>query len=231
MRLQLPTTSLICIDCIDSKRAIRVLEHCKSMVDFADVKFLTSIPSDYEHRVRIMPLNSLIAYSIFMLTRFFEYIETPNVLIVQRDGWILNPGSFDPEWLSLDFIGGLYMQNDKVGSGGFSLRSKKIMQDISATMPKWDGTQKQADVIQRGLNFYEDGEVSLTDFSKNYKIATLEQAANFSQAGNRNPQYFREKPFGWHRTWQLINFKTGLVDSSDVSRDVTAGYDDEIDKL
>ncbi len=230
-KLQLPTTTLLLIDCLNVDRSIKVLEHCKSMCDFGDVKFLTSIPNDYQHSVKIMPLNSLIAYSIFMLTRFHEYIDTSHVQIVQRDGWILNPQSFDPEWLNLDYIGGLFMQMDRCGSGGFSLRSKKIMQDISAIMPKWDGTQKGAERIQSGLNFYEDGELSLGQFSKNYKIGTLEQAANFSQAGSKNPLYFRERPFGWHRTWQRISFQTGLVDSSDTSRDITAGYDDEIDKL
>jgi hypothetical protein len=231
MRLQLPTTTLVCVDCLDSKRAIRVLEHCKSMVDFADVKLLSSIPSDYEHRVRIMPLNSLIAYSIFMLTRFHEYIDTPNVLIVQRDGWILNPESFDPNWLDLDFIGPIYMQNDRVGSGGFSLRSKRIMQEVSKTMPAWDGTQRSAEMIQKNLPMYEDGQLSLTEFSKGFKIASLEQAADFAQGGNRNPQYFRTKPFGFHRTFQDIDFNMGLVDSSDVTKDIQQTYDNVIDAL
>jgi hypothetical protein len=231
MRLQLPTTSLICVDCIDSKRAIRVLEHCKSMVDFGAVKLLSSIPSDYEYRVRIQPLNSLIAYSVFMLTRFHEYINTPNVLIVQRDGWILNPESFDPNWLDLDFIGPIYMQNDRVGSGGFSLRSKRIMQEVSKTMPAWDGTQRSAEMIQKNLPMYEDGQLSLTEFSKDFKIASLEQAADFAQGGNRNPKYFRSKPFGFHRTFQDIDFKTGLVDSSDVTRDIQQTYDHVIDAL
>jgi hypothetical protein len=201
------------------------------MCDFGDVKFLTSIPNDYKHSVKIMPLNSLIAYSIFMLSRVHEYIDTQYLLIIQRDGWILNPSSWDDEWYKLDFIGPIYMQNDKVGSGGFSFRSKKIMEDYSKTIPKWDGTQKHADLLQRERFFYEDGEISLTEFSKNYEIATLEQAANFANGGNRNPEYFRDFPFGFHRTFSHIDFKTGRVDSSDLTKDIKAGYDDEIDKL
>lgn len=135
MKLQLPTVTCMIIDCLDVDRAIKVLEHCKSMCDFGDVKLLTSLPTDYSHAVKIMPLQSLIAYSVFMLTRVHEYIDTPNVLIVQRDGWILNLQSFDPAWLELDYIGPLFVQYDKVGSGGFSLRSKKIMQEVSETVP------------------------------------------------------------------------------------------------
>lgn len=231
MRLQLPSVSLICIDCVDANRAARVVERCTQKADFGAVKLLTSLETDYPH-VKIMPLNSLIAYSIFMLTKVHEYVETEHMLIVQRDGFILNPGSFDVRWLELDYIGPLFVQYDKVGSGGFSLRSKRIMQDISQKIvTTWDGTQRHADEIQATLKYYEDGVLCLSEFGKNYKIATLEQAANFGQGGNRNPVYFREKPFGWHRTWQKINFETGVVDSSDTSKDLQASYDNEIDKL
>lgn len=229
-KLQLPTVSLICVDCIDVNRAIKILEHCKTKVDFGAVKLLTSIPVDYPH-VTIMPLNSLIAYSVFMLTKVFQYVDTPNLLVVQRDGWILNPESFDPDWLELDYIGPLFIQYDKCGSGGFSLRSKKIMEDIADTLPYWDGSYEEAHRMQANLNYYEDGVISLSKFGQRYKIATNEQAAQWAQGGNRNAKYFNEHPFGFHRTWQEIDFKTGRVDSSDTSKDLHVTYDHEIDIL
>lgn len=230
-KLQLPNVTLFLCDCLNVDLSIKVIEHCKRLCDFGDVKFLTSLETNYEHAVKILPLNSLVAYSIFMLTKSHEYIETEKMLVVQRDGFILNPKSWDDSWLKLDYLGGLYMQMDRVGSGGFSLRSKKIMEDISKTIPEWDGTKEGADKIQSKLSFYEDGELSLTPFSKNYKIGTLEDAANFSQAGNRNPKYYRDKSFGFHRTWQPINFLTGEIDSSDPTRDIAASYDHEINTL
>lgn len=231
MKLQLPTVTLMCVDCLNTDRAIKVLEHCKTKADFGAVKLLTSIPTDYEHAIKIIPLNSLIAYSIFMLTKVHEYIDTDHVLIVQRDGWILNPESFEPSWLELDYIGPLFVQYDKVGSGGFSLRSKKLMHDTSITYPIWDGTQKEADRIQKMLNYYEDGVISMGSIAKKFKIASLAQAAKFAQGGNRNPAYFREKPFGFHRTFQKIDFRTGIVDSSDLTLDLHVSYDHEIDEL
>lgn len=231
MKLQLPTVTLICIDCLNANRAIKVLERCKQKADFGAVKLLTSIPVEYEHRVKIMPINSLIAYSIFMLTRFHEYIDTPHMLIVQRDGWILNPEAWDEKWLELDYIGPLFVQYDRVGSGGFSLRSKRLMDYMATVTPKWDGSEADAQRIQKGLSYYEDGCICLGPHAKNFKIGSLGQAANFGQGGNRNPLYFREKPFGWHRTWQDIDFNTGIVDSSDTSKDLKASYDHEIDAL
>jgi hypothetical protein len=232
MKLQLTTVTLMCIDCLNTERAIKVLERCKQKADFGAVKLLTSIPTDYPHAVNITPLHSLVAYSVFMLTRCHEYIDTPHVLIVQRDGWILNPESFDPAWLELDYIGPLFVQYDKVGSGGFSLRSKKIMQHVSEKNLVWDGTQQHAEYIQARVGYYEDGVICLNHgINKGFKIASNEQAAAFGQGGNRNPVYFREKPFGFHRTWQEIDFKTGIVDSSDLSKDLHSTYDHEIDAL
>lgn len=231
MKLQLPSVTLMCVDCVDASRAINVLEHCKKMADFGAIKLLTHIPINYEHRVRIKPLNSLIAYSIFMLTKFHEYIDTDHVLIVQRDGFILNPESFNPEWLNLDFIGPLFVQYDKVGSGGFSLRSKRLMRNVAANTPEWNWTQKQAEEIQDLQGYYEDGVICLSNRFAQFKIATPEQAADFAQGGNRNHIYYRQKPFGFHRTWQTIDFKTGIVDSTDTSKDLHSSYDIEIDSL
>lgn len=223
MKLQLPTVTLICVDCVDPDRAQKVLNHCVSMADFGAVKLLT--------HPEIPELKSLIAYSIFMLTKVHEHIDTDHVLVVQRDGWILNPESFDPAWLDLDYIGPLFVQYDKVGSGGFSLRSKRVMNYTASILPAWDGTQAGAENVQDGLSYYEDGVITLGKASKRFKIANNSQAAAFAQGGNRNPAYFRERPFGFHRTWQQIDFTTGRVDSSDKSRDLQSSYHHEIDKL
>lgn len=231
-KLQLPSVTCVIVDCVDAHRAIKVLEICKSKVDFGAVKLLTHIPIEYEHKVKIMPLNSLISYSIFVLTRLHNYIDTENVLIVQRDGWILNPSSFKIGWLDLDYIGPLFVQYDFVGSGGFSLRSKRLIKETANIVPEWNGTDKHAHEIQDTLGWYEDGIICLSKrLSPDYKIASLEEAADFAHGGNRNPQYFRESPFGFHRTFANIDFKTGLIDYSDLSKDLHVSYDHEIDEL
>lgn len=232
MKLQLPSVTLLATDCLDANRMISVLELCKRKIDFGAVRLLTHIPVKYEHKVKIQPLNSLISYSIFMLTKVYKFIDTPYFLTVQRDGWILNPSSWNDEWLKNDYTAPLYIQYNKCGSGGFSLRKTKMMEEIATTeMPEWDGSDKHAHEIQKTLDYYEDGICSLTERFDKYKIATLEQAADFGQAGNRDPKYFREFPFGFHRTFQDIDFKTGYVDSSDTSKDLHVTYDHEIDEL
>jgi hypothetical protein len=231
MKLQLPTVTLLIVDCVNADMAKKVVDICKSKVDFGDIKLLTHLPIDSEYKVEIVPLKTLVAYSIFMLTKCHEYTNTSHVLVVQLDGFILNPESFNYDWLSLDYISPLFVQYDKVGSGGFSLRSKALMQNVSANMPKWDGTQRHADYIQSQLGYYEDGVICLSNKFKHFKFATPEQAAMFAQGGNKNPTYYRDRPFGFHRTHQVIDFTTGLVDSSDTERQMTNNYDNEINTL
>jgi len=230
-RLWLPTVTLMIIDCIDLNRTVKVIEHCKKEIDFGAVKILSSLPYAYcPALVEIPRLNSLIEYSIFMLTKVHQYIDTKHVLIVQRDGFILNPGKWNNEWLEYDYIGPLFVQYDKVGSGGFSLRSRELMKFVATHMPEWDGTLQDAHRIQSDLGYYEDGVICLSNKFKKFDIALPDQSAEFAHGGNRNPKYFREQPFGFHRTFADIDFKTGKL-KYDLSKDLKNSYHDEIDGL
>lgn len=206
--ISLPSVTLMCIDCINTKRAINVLEKCKALINFGEVKFLTSLETDYQHAVKIMPLNTLVAYSVFMVSECYKYFDTKHVLIVQRDGWILNVSAWNDHWLSYDYIAPLFIQEDKVGAGGFSLRSKAIMKEMANRFPKWNGTQEHADIIQAQKGCYEDGVLS---HMKGFNIAPKEHAKYFAQGGNPNPEYYHDYPFGFHGAWQNVNHKTGYV--------------------
>lgn len=215
-KLQLPNVTCMCIDGVNARRAVNVLEHCKKLCDFGAVKLLTHHNIDYPHKVEIVPLNTLIAYSIFCLTEMHKHVDTSHVLIVQRDGWILNTQTWNNDWLNYDYIAPLFVQHDDVGSGGFSMRSKKMMEAASIWTAKksgrvWDGTDADAHKIQDRVGSYEDGVLSLSMKYLNFNIAPMEEAAKFGQGGNRNPQYYYSHPFGYHGVRQEINFETGFV--------------------
>lgn len=88
-------------------------------------------------------------YSKFCLYALGEFIETDFALIVQHDGWALNPDAWRDSWLEYDYIGGLthagredntysigynwkHMQNPMVvQNGGFSLRSKSFLRALT----------------------------------------------------------------------------------------------------
>jgi len=215
MKPNLSTTTLIIVDCLDLKRAIRVLEHCKGQCDFAEVKLLTSLETDYEHAVKITPINSLIHYSVFCLKELYKYVDTKHMLVVQHDGWIINPQSWNPEWEQYDYMGPLFNQYDVMGVGGFSFRSRALMKSVSDKYPPFDNTDEQAHVLQSGMGFYEDGEIAMRWRSQleseGFKFAPFHEAAQFAQGGNPNNNYHFPFPFGFHGSWRAVTLETGFV--------------------
>lgn len=89
-----------------------------------------------------IPPMTLQDYSRFMLKELFRYIDTDYVLVVQADGFVLNADRWNPAWLEYDYIGApwpkwipfgkqvLHLVN-RVGNGGFSLRSRRLLELVS----------------------------------------------------------------------------------------------------
>lgn len=218
--LDLTSVTLFCADCVDVDRAVVVLEKCKSVAKFGDVRLLTSLPTQYEHAQQIEPLSSHIHYSVFMLKRAVDYIQTPHFLVVQHDGWIINPGAWNPQWLSYDYTGPLFIHahsiNDmSVGSGGFSLRSRALMKQVQKHGPQWDGSDQGIKRLQSQFGAYEDGVISFNLrrqlIQAGFKFAPPAEAAKFAQGGQNDPAYFHERPFGFHGLWNNIDFESGLI--------------------
>jgi len=121
--------TLICIDCVSLERAIRVIEESSKIIEFKNIKLLSSIPNNYKHLVSIPSLKSTSEYSKFCMKELYKYVTTSHCLIIQHDGWILNPLAWNDNWLKYDYLGASTIWNG--GNGGFSLRSKKILELMS----------------------------------------------------------------------------------------------------
>ena len=94
---------------------------------------------------KIKPLRSKSDYSKFLIFELYKYIKTSHVLIVQWDGFIVNTKKCQKNFLLYDYIGAPFIPRIKssaysrdlnddfyvVGNGGFSLRSKKLIEDPS----------------------------------------------------------------------------------------------------
>ena len=83
-------------------------------------------------------------YDNFVINELPDYIKTTHFLILQFDGFVVNPNEWSNIFLHYDYIGAPWPQANhgpmNVGNGGFSLRSKKL-----------------ADAIQKlGYNFFKE---------------------------------------------------------------------------
>ncbi len=215
-KLQLKDTTLICVDCRDLTHTVPVMQRCEELVDFGAVKLLTHLPTDYPHKVDVPHISSHVMYSIFMLKEIYKYVDTKYMLVVQADGFILNPYSWDDTWKQYDYIGPLFNQWDVVGNGGFSFRSKALMEFMSTLFPCWDITKESADKIQSKMSCYEDGAISLNYKElldvNGFKIAPPDVGGRFARGGNANQDYHYEYPFGFHGSWATVDLETGFVE-------------------
>jgi hypothetical protein len=101
--------------------------------DFGDVKFLNS---RWFHS-KVLPLISgLDDYSKFCIREMHKYVDTTHALICQYDGFVLNGQAWADDFLKYDYIGAPFNPSGIIGNGGFSLRSKKLMEWISKQ--PWD---------------------------------------------------------------------------------------------
>lgn len=117
------------------RATINALTACLAEIDVAKCLLFTDAEVDLGDKritkVAIPRLSSARAYSEFMLSRLSDYIETSHCLIVQWDGFVLSGARWNPSFLHFDYIGAPWPQfhdGHNVGNGGFSLRSKKLLQ-------------------------------------------------------------------------------------------------------
>lgn len=129
MKKSLPTITLLGLDCVNIERLKVAADICQRHFDFAQVKLLSSIPDDDPRVVLVDHVGSLESYSHFFIKNVHDHVDTDFVLVIQYDGFILNPEAWNDEFLKYDYIGApwWYEDDNNVGNGGFSLRSKKLL--------------------------------------------------------------------------------------------------------
>jgi hypothetical protein len=131
----LPTVTLCAASSVNVAATIVALERCLAAVEFAECVLFTDKPVAHASPsikiVPIEPLRSTEAYSLFLLKDLVTQIRTDHVLIVQWDGFILDPAAWRDAFLDYDYIGATWPQFEtggRVGNGGFSLRSRRLLE-------------------------------------------------------------------------------------------------------
>jgi len=200
--ITIPNTTLIIVDCVDAARAQGALEECLKGCSFSDVKLLTSKEIDSPYKVKIDPIRSQNEYSEFMLKHVYEYVDTMHMQIVQFDGWIINPQTWDDEWCKYDYMGALFDENPlteySVGNGGFSFRSRRLMKFVSENL---------GPLTENGYHFFHNEDGVITRGMRGmlveagFKFCPIRTAAVYSV--ERCLKYRFKTPFGFHSFYAL----------------------------
>lgn len=129
--IELNNISLVCVETRFFELALFVIKQSMQRFKFSEVILFSDKPFDvpkYIKNIVIPPINSIEEYSEFMIKKLPDYICTEYILTIQWDGFIVNSSLWSDEFLKYDYIGAPWGHRPvKVGNGGFSLRSKKLL--------------------------------------------------------------------------------------------------------
>ena len=129
---KIPNCTLMAADTYNYGGAVASLKKSMTQCEFDRVIFFTNIPLQIEgiEVIQINELSGKDGYSNFMVKEAWKYIKSDFVLVTQHDAWILDGNQFDERLYDVDYAGALWLEPDGLcnGNGGFSWRSKKLME-------------------------------------------------------------------------------------------------------
>lgn len=165
-KLNLTNVTLVGIDGYIPTRLIRPIRICTNYCNFYDVVM-----------VQDKDINTAEKYSYFVMKQLNDYIKSEFCLIIQYDGYILNPNMWTNEFFNYDYIGAVwkYGPESLVGNGGFSLRSKKLLKILQREEVKFNHPEDHY-ICRKGCNY----EYLV---SQGIKFAPVELANKFSIEG------------------------------------------------
>jgi Protein of unknown function (DUF5672) len=225
-KLTLPTVTLVCVSGVNYPKSIFALKRSFKKIDFAEVllvgkNFKGKVPKGITYlEAQNSSLDSIDAYSEYCIYKLWTHIKTSHILLIQADGYVINPKKWSPDFLNYDYVGAPweYSENayidpfgnhQRVGNGGFSLRSLKLLRVPQVVEIPWeinkDDFYKHMDA---GL-YSEDGNICVHNRhiyeSAGCVFAPLEIAMSFSKE-KQVSEFDGRVTFGFHKKLpRLIN--------------------------
>ena len=147
-KLKLPDVTLLSATSTEADAAQVSMRISLHNIQFGAAKLLcTEEPKqkypDIEY-IPIPPLKSVDSYNRLIFQDLHKYFRTSHCLIVQADSFVVNSRLWKDEFLKFDYIGGpwpnkikinpnltLHLEENPVGNGGFSMRSRKLVEATS----------------------------------------------------------------------------------------------------
>jgi len=174
--------------------------------DVESVLQVGNIPLGYGHHVYIRDNFNVDDYSYFMIKNLWAHIKTEFVLVVQYDGMAANKLAWSDDYYNYDYIGAPWPDrftwigaDEKVGNGGFSLRSARLLEALRDPFIKLDTNSNR---LRNEDAVICQGHSSFLRKKYDIKFATIEVANKFSHEWC-NPT---GETFGFHGAWNFPLF-------------------------
>ena len=142
-KLELPNITLIAATSVEIDQHQIALKISSKNIGFGAVKLLSSSPPEKKYpdiEYVSIPQMNMSGQNRLLLKNLHKYFETSHCLYVQADSFVVNASSWKDEFLDFDYIGAPWTNEVKinpnlvlnlkntVGCGGFSLRSRKLLE-------------------------------------------------------------------------------------------------------
>lgn len=217
-KIQLKNITLVAVTGINAESAIEALELSMLGIDYFDVVLIShKKPKNINKKITFKqcepddlkskdPKNTN-DYSKFIAYKLHKYIDSDFVLIVHKNAYVIRPNKWIDEFLKYDYVGAPWPKNIhftkdgtniRVGNGGFSLRSKKLLKVLNnLNLPFTDN----------GTGFYHEDGIICVYYRKKLekygiKFAPVEIASKFSREIDCADSY--PAPFGFHDNKKVI---------------------------
>jgi len=209
-KIELSQVTLLAITSTEEDTCQLSLRISLTNIKFGSVKlFSSSIPKkrypDIEY-VSVPPITNVIEYNRIIIEDLHKYFGTSHCLIVQADSFVVNSDLWKNDFLEYDYIGApwsdkvqvnpnliLNLDKNTVGNGGFSLRSRKLVEATAKlNYSSMNFPLKSEDII---ICHYLYDEM----IKKGIRFATPKLAAQFSME-NENHLHGQDvnNVFGFH---------------------------------
>ena len=211
--ITLPNTTLIIVDGGPLQLAEKALKLSFKDIKYNSIKLLSSEikPNEYYIKDNIfyygVPKMTWVSYNDFIIHKLNPFVDTNYCLLIQTDGFVLNPEKWNNEFFNYDFIGAplsptnlanshWVLDNIRkagnfnlVGNGGFCLRTKKLL-EISEKAPFECNGPEDVYISVNHYKYFIDNGIT---------FAPIELARTFST----DP--LTPNTFGFHGNKGLIN--------------------------
>lgn len=217
--LNLKNVTLVAVSGIDPTGAVKALELSMQGVKYYDAVLIAHHkPADLNKKITFKQCKptelaskdrkNTNDYSRFMAYNLTNYIDSEFVLIVHNDAYVLRPDKWQDSFLEYDYIGAPWPKdvhftneglNVRIGNGGFSLRSKKMLDALNdLKLPFTDN----------GTGYYHEDGIMCVYYRKELeeygiKFAPVPLAARFSLEKDCEESYYQ--PFGFHNNPKAIS--------------------------
>jgi hypothetical protein len=218
-RLSLHNVTLLCVAGVNHKGAIFALRRSMKKIDFGDVILVGNIlPKKIPKSIKFEKaidnqLDSINAYNRYCIYDLWRHVKTSHALIVQADGYVINPHAWKNDFLIYDYIGAPWKiskeayidpfgNSQRVGNGGFSMRSKKLLEVPKTVEIPWEVNKSHFYNHMDAGSYSEDGNICVHNrhlFEQTGCIyAPLEVALSFS-VEQKVSEYDGRATFGFHK--------------------------------